>query len=1181
MSIDLTPSQRLATDCRGSAILVSAAAGSGKTRVLTLRLLDYVTDSAAPVDIDRFLVITYTRAAAAELRSRILDALTSRAAEHPDDARLRRQQSLCCRAPIGTIHSFCTTILREYSHLVGISPAFTVLEEDRAAQLKSSVLSKLLDKRYETIESDQDFRLLSDTVGAGRDDRALQQTVLNLYEKLRSHPFPEQWVKEQKNALEATSITDASDTVWGREILREAKISADYWLSAMAEVLEEIHAADEKLQRGLGPSYEATYKSLLAFRKALDQGWDDAMRAANVEFPRPNTPRKYPDTALLERLKATRNNCRDACNTWGQTFSRDSASQLRDLRYTAPAMRALLDLTLAFDRAYASEKMRRGVLDFSDLEHYAAELLVDKTTGSPTWIASEVSNRYTEIMVDEYQDVNAVQELIFRAISKNGSNLFLVGDVKQSIYRFRLADPSLFLEKYHSYEPAETAGPGQPRRILLQENFRSRKPILDTVNHVMSCIMSETLGELDYNEDAMLKYGARDYDPALDHPVEFHIIDTDSPANGESQNESSEAAELEAQWIAQQILSLKCTGALVTENGVTRPCNWSDFVLLMRSPKGKGRVFHRILESNGIPVENRQGGDFFSSLEVSVTIDLLDVLDNPHSDVPLISVLRSPAFGFTADELSSIRTADRNSDFYTALCTAADLGNTRCSAFLQQLEAWRVLAQELSPDALVWRLCSDTQMFAICSAMNDGTQRRRNLMHLCELARSFSESGYKGLYHLVRWLHRMAESGNTPEPSPAGQAVRILSIHRSKGLEFPFVFLCDLKHLFNKQDFQERVLLHASLGLGPKVVDTERGLQYPTIAYRAVHQKLTAEMLSEEIRVLYVAMTRAKERLYLSCACAKPQKTLDSLIPLLRSPLPPELLRSTSYFARWLSLAALLSPRSLPIILHGAEERTSTGAIPTEPVMLDSEAVAEEYALLQERLNFVYPWSSSTSLPSKLTATELKTPLEEVDPDAPPSEFSPIEEEFRFRRPQPGRKTVLSATRRGTAVHTLLQYIDFQKTDSVASLKEEASRLVTAGYLQPEDAASIDFVSVFRFFTSPLGQQLRAAKSPRREFRFMLLSDAAEYFPGAAPGDQLLLQGVVDCCFAEDGGITILDYKTDRIPAEQVPERAAHYRGQLQTYATSLERIFGLPVKHCILWFLHSGVEYEVELTKA
>ena len=1173
MSFTYTTAQRQAIENRGGALLVSAAAGSGKTRVLTQRLLDYVTDPTAPRDVDQFLVITFTRAAAAELRTRIMDALAEQAAANPLDTRLRRQQSLCCRAPICTIHSLCADILREYAQVLALSPAFELLDEDRAAQLKQTTAERLLERRYETIGDDPSFRALVDSVGAGRDDRRLQSALLELYEKLRSHPDPAAWAAAQREALHARDATDAGETPWGRALLDDARRQAAYWARAMEAAVAEIDAADEKLKKAYGESFSTTAAGLRALCRALEQGWDQARAACGVEFPRIGGLRNYPDPDFAGRLKATRDACKSACAAFAELFAQDSAAQLRDLRAAAPAMEALLALALDFDRAYAGEKTRRGVLDFSDLEHETLRLLVDRESGGPSQVARELSRRYTEIMVDEYQDVNAVQELIFRALSRDGENLFLVGDVKQSIYRFRLAEPGLFLEKYETFAPADTAAAGQPRRVLLQENFRSRKPILEAVNRVFGCIMSRELGELDYDEDAALRYGAQGYDPALDAPVELHIID--GSAGGGDGEETAETAALEAGFVARKILELMHAGTPVTENGVTRPCRWDDFVLLLRSPGGKGSVFHQVLQEAGIPVESRASGGFFTSLEVSVTIDLLSVIDNPHADVPLISVLRSPAFGFTADQLSAIRTADRSSDFYGALRAAAAAGDEKSADFLSRLEGWRALAPELGLDALVWRLCNDTGLFAICAAMRDGARRRQNLMHLFEYARSFNQSGYRGVFRFVQWLRRMAERGQEPVSAAAGQAVRILSIHKSKGLEFPFVFLCDLAHRFNKSDASAPVLMHTCLGLGPKLVDPDRGLEYPTIARRAVAQQLTGELLSEEMRVLYVGMTRAKERLFLSCVWKKPQETLDKLALAFPTPPAPAQLRSATDFSRWLAVAARWAPDVLPLSIHGPSEAAEAAAEPLRPAP-DGEAVEAALAALRERLDFVYPWAGAAELPSKLTATELKGAGEE-DADAQYLAGTAAED-YSFRRPDPDAPRALNAAQRGTAMHSFLQYVDFARAASAEGLAGEADRLREQGFLKPEEAKVLDLKALARFFASPVGRRLRAAKAPLREFRFQLLAEASAYFPTAGQGDELLLQGVVDCCFAEDGGLTVLDYKTDHVTAAQVPERAERYRGQLTAYAGALERIFGLPVKQCILWFLHCGTEHILDI---
>ncbi len=1173
MSFAFTENQRRAIEHRGGALLVSAAAGSGKTRVLTERLLSYVAAPEAPVDIDRFLVITFTRAAAAELRSRIMDALSALAARHPGDARIRRQQTLCCRAPIGTIHSFCSGLIREYSQVLGVSPGFTVLDEDRAETMQESVAARLLDRRYAQIGTDDGFRMLVDSVGAGRDDSRLVDALLELYEKLQSHPDPEAWAERQRAAFALNDVSDAGETVWGALLLARARKTAGFWSAELDAACAEIANGDAKLKKSYGGAFEEAAAQLRDLCRALSEGWDRACGFSQITFGKLLPLRGYDDKAQQERLKTVWNGCKEACAALAEAFSTPSAALLADLRAVSPAMDALLTLTVEFGRAYNAEKTRRGVLDYSDLEHLADRLLTDPETGAPTAVADELSRRYREIMVDEYQDVNAVQERIFRAVSRDGNNLFLVGDVKQSIYRFRLADPGLFLDKYDRFAPFEQAQGGEPRRIDLQENFRSRRGVLDAANLVFGCIMSRDLGELDYDAHAALRFGARGYDPKWDSPAEFHILDSsgdeDAPASDE----------LEARFIAQQILAMRRAGTPVTENGAQRPCDWGDFVLLMRAPGGKGRTFHRVLAEAGIPVDSRLGAGFFTSLEVSVTIDLLSVIDNPHADVPLISVLRSPAFGFTADELSAIRTADRASDFYGALCAAAKGGDEKAAAFLQRLEVWRAAAPETELGTLVWRLCTETGLLAICTAMRDGETRRRNLMHLFEYARSFGESGYRGVYRFVRWLQRMSERGEEPDVGAPGQAVRILSIHKSKGLEFPFVFLCDLAHRFNQTDTRANVLMHSRLGLGPKRVDTALGVEYPTLARRAVARTLTDETLSEEMRVLYVGMTRARERLILSAVWNHAEEKLEKLKLTARTPMPAELLRTDSSFAPWIAAAALQDPAVLPITVHTARELAASAApdaFQTESAV-DPAALETALAALRARLDFAYPWAGSADLPSKLTATGLKETLE----DDPEAAALPLEAPaaLSFRRPEPGKERALDAAQRGTATHLFLQYVDFARAGTIAELEGEADRLLSEGRIDAAERAALDLDAVAALFASELGQRMRSAEKLRREFRFQLLCKAADYYPAAAPDDRLVLQGVVDCCFeAPDGSITVVDYKTDSVTPSEIPARAERYRTQLLAYAGALERIFSRPVRQCVLWFLHTGTQYEIPL---
>ena len=1173
MGFEFTKEQRLAIEERGTSLLVSAAAGSGKTRVLTERLMRYVTDPDSPRDIDSFLIITYTRAAAAQLKSRVSGALAALAAENPGSVRLRRQQNLSYRAHIGTIHSFCTELLRENCHLLGLPPGFTVLDEDKAAVLQQTVLERVLDARYEKMDADDGFTLLVDTVGAGRDDSRLALLVLELCQKMRAHPYPEDWAREQAGAMDAGGgISDAGGTVWGRELLRGTARSARFWTGRMESAAAEIRAAGGKIEKAYLPSFETTRAALGAFITALEDGWDAASACLPIPFPRLGALRNYDDPDLAAGVKAARDGCKKAAESWRASLAGTSDELIADMRKTAPAMRALLELTLDFEKTFSAEKRRRGCVDFPDLEHFAARLLVDRETGAPTWIAVETAQRYTEIMVDEYQDVNAVQELIFSAVSRGGRNLFLVGDVKQSIYRFRLAEPGIFLKKSESWPDAgapvaENAPAPAGRRILLRENFRSRENILRAVNHVFSNIMSRDLGELDYDDTAALRFGAAGYPEGGDAPVELNIID---PERADDVEDSPEKAALEARFIADKINEMIAAGTPVYEDGTPRRCNYGDFALLMRSPSSNGAVFRRVLAEAGIPVQARQGGGFFTRVEITTAVNLLCVVDNPHADVPLISVLRSPAFAFSPDELAEIRAASSEGDYYTALCAAAGNGNARCADFLRLLGSLRSAAPEEGVCGLLRRIYVETDLFALCSAMNGASERRESLNCLFELAQGFEAGGESGILRFTSWLRRLAERGEEPAVGSGDGCVRIMSIHRSKGLEFPFVFLCDLSHRFNRQDLSAAVLVHTELGLGPKLTDAGRGIEYPTLARRAIGSRLLDETLSEEMRVLYVGLTRARERLFMTCTMKNAAVALEKLRLGDGGPIAPELLRSAGCFSRWLASAALtgdaggivtniISPSSAP-------EREKS-------VLEAPEADGDTYERVRSLLDWRYGHARAVSLPSKLTATGLKGRADDAERMGECVLMSPDEDAPRFRRPEFGRAAGIDASGRGTATHALLQHIDLRRAADAAAVRAELERLGNCGILTSEQVRAADVGAVTRFGQSELCRRILSAQEVRREFRFTVLADASEYFdvPG---GEHLLMQGVVDCFIVEDGGITVIDYKTDRVSADEAAERARVYAPQLDAYARALERIRGLPVREKIVYFLTPGLAF-------
>lgn len=1163
-----TKDQQRAIEARGSALLVSAAAGSGKTKVLTERLMSYIT-SEDPVGIDTFLVITYTRAAAGEVRSRIMEELTTRMSEQPNNGTLRRQYALMSRAQISTIHGFCAGLIRENCLPLELPPDFKVVDETRTAVMKQAALDKTLEACYERLDTDEGLRELIDTVGAGRDDGRLGALILNLHTKMQSHPYPAVWAENQRKALYAEGITDPAETIWGRYLLDSAAETAEYWAATLEgnlRLLAQPEYAD--IGKKVSDNLAETAESCRNFAAAARLGWDKAAEHARFAYSRWSAPRKTEHGELLKQIKAQRDASKKAMEKVAAEFTQSGETVLADVRRTAPAMDALLRLTLEFDRAFAADKKRRGFVDYSDLEHFAAKLLSDEG-GNPTELARQISRRYTEIMVDEYQDVNEVQELIFRCVSKNESNLFTVGDVKQSIYRFRLADPTIFTNKYLTYSDYENAEVGQPRRILLQENFRSRSQVLDGANAVFENIMSTQLGELEYDENARLRCGNKSY--AGDVPVpQIRLIES---RKDDDEDTATTNHEVEADYVAELIRELIQKETPVTIDGVQRPVRYGDIVLLMRSANTVSGIYRKALTAHGIPVQSEQGGGFYTTPEITAMMALLAVVDNPMQDVPLITALQSVYVGFTPDELARVRACDKKVCFYDALCIAAG-ELPKAEAFLRKLDSWRAISGDIPLRELIWRILDDLSVTAVTSAMTDGQVRRRNLMAFVNLAAQFEAGGYQGLRRFVVWLERQAESGMEPEvhSGEGGNAVQIMSIHKSKGLEFPVVFLCDTARRFNKKDTMDTVLVHPQMGLGPKVIDSARGIEYFSMPRRALIRKMNRETLSEEMRLLYVAMTRAKEYLYITGIMGNVEKKVEDLCSLVTAPVSPQILESASAPIDWL-IAAALADGERHLSLHSVQWQLG-GRQAEETECATVRAAAEEGLVetLRKNLAYRYPYAHSVDLPSKLTATELKH-LREVDEEAV-SVVGKAPRSFRKFRIDGGAEK-LNAVEKGIATHLVFQHIDYQKAVDLTSVEQEIARLETAGILNGRQAKGVDAKQIARFFMSPAGALMRAGDTVLREFKFSLLRPASAYFAGAEE-DEILLQGVIDCAVEKDGAYTIIDYKTDAVTEETVQARGALYASQVQAYREAMEEITGKPVARTILYFLKPGISVEI-----
>lgn len=1156
----LTPDQARAVEIRDRAVLVSAAAGSGKTRVLTERLIARVLEGE---DITRFLVITFTRAAAAELQGRILAALNERLAQAPGDRRLRRQSALLYRAQIGTIDSFCTTLVRENAHMLGISPGFSVLDEDRAQAMRARALEEVLDRAYEGIGENDGLRLLVDSVGAGRDDRRLADIVLELDDKMRSRAFPEQWAREKLAALDVSGLTDAGQTVWGAWLLEDTAAEAAYRAQELERALAVMALpGNEPLMQGYGDGFVSLAARFRDAARAAAEGWDRTRAVLLEPYPRLGAVRKFPDEETKARVKRVWDDSKAAAEKLKKTLAGDSESLLRGTAASRPAMEALMELVSQMQRAYGARKRRADACDFGDVEHFCVTLLCDET-GGPSALAKTVSGRFAEVMVDEYQDVNAVQELIFQRISGEGSRLFMVGDVKQSVYRFRLAEPAIFNQKFAAF-----ADPAAGERVLLRENFRSRGAVLSACNAVFGRIMSPALGEVAYDDQARLVQGAA-YPPAGEVKPELCVLEP----GGAQEGETPDKLRAEAQYVAGRIKAMVEGGETVSDGGGgMRPVTYGDIAVLLRTPGTSGAAFRRALTEAGVSVNARQGGAFFSQPEVSFALAMLAAADNPRQDVPVIAALRGLPFAFTPEELAAVRACGQG-DFWDALCLRAQ-ADERCARFVDTLQELRSRARDETTNGLLRWLYDKTGLLALCGIMPDGAQRCANLMQLYDYADRFEQDGGRGLFRFVGWLRELERRGLEPAVPAGGGAVQIMSIHKSKGLEFPVVFLADTGHRWARRG-SGQVLCHSELGLGMRMTDAVRGVTWPTLPWRAIDRREKQEELSEQERVLYVAMTRARERLIITCVQERAAERVAEAREAGPGPISPRVLLQAQCPAQWLVLAAgadggqtmdmkPVEPSSVPRTERGEAREPEQG----DPALAD---------MIARRLDWVYPHAGAAALPSKLTATAAK----ELAPAAADPEAAELPEDGGpektgpsrvFRRPDlGGGDTPLTGTERGVAAHLVMQYIDFSRTGSAEAVAGEIERLRQMGFLDERQARAVSPEDILAFFRSDLGKRVLGADRVLREFRFSLLCPAEQWFPQAPPGEEVLLQGVVDCCLEERGVLTVIDFKTD---GQVEPER---YRAQLAAYAMAMERIFGQPVGQTVLWYLRRRCMAEVK----
>lgn len=1156
----LTAEQAQAVQNRGGDLLVSAAAGSGKTKVLVERLMGYLTDPQEPANVDDFLIITYTKAAASELRGKIADRLAKEIALHPENRHLQRQMQRLYLASISTVHGFCGDLLREYVYCLDLPGDFRVADENECRELRELILEGLLNERYAQERPDEAFLAFVDSQGLGRTDSLAPEIVQKVYDSARCHLDPQKWLDQCLADSACQNVTRAEETPWGRFLMDDLREYLDLQLGAMAQCVE---------MAGRIPGWEkpaalltATAEQLRALRES--QTWDDVYAHKEIDYGRLVFPKKGGDPETAERIKAVREGCKKGLSRKLAAFSDPNGQVMEDLRRIALAARGLVELVTEFGNRLDAMKKSRRIVDFGDLEHRTLDLLLGKRRGGATKIAQEVGSRFREIMVDEYQDSNAVQDAIFSALTREKRNLFLVGDVKQSIYQFRLADPGIFLEKYNDFVPVVDAQPRQGRKVLLSRNFRSGGAVLEAANHVFRTCMSVQVGGLDYGDAEALTEGIP-HESLGEPEVELHAIEVDADTYAE-----------EAAFAAKRIAQLLDGTHFIRDGEGQRPIQPEDIVILLRSPGSVGGRFRQALGQLGIPCTSGSGGDLLQTQEVETFRALLQIIDNPRQDIPLLAVLASPVFGFAAEELAAIRTNSRGTGFYEALVRE---NSQKVREFLDTLQDLRQVERlrEL-PDLLEAILCK-TRMDSVFAAMDDGARRLSNFQAFYQYAVDYASGGQRDLEQFLTHLQLLEEQGLPISGDGDAGSVRIMSIHKSKGLEFPVVLLCGLAREFNRESLRAQVLCHQELGLGLSCVDTENRVRYPSIAKRAIAARIGGESLSEEMRVLYVAVTRARDRLIMTYASRSLQSDLQGLAARMDLGARELLTASASCPGTWVLLAALRRTEAGALFaLAGKPGETAVSAVPWHIRVQRGCQESQTAAAVEERaqelprevlekmergLAFRYGHLAATKAPSKLTATQLKGREKDREVAQNARETKPAGR--TWRKPDFAHHTAQGKDR-GSAIHAAMQYIRYERCGNEDGVKAEIHRLVEERYLTPEQGALVDTAQIAAFFATGLGQKLTHGGVVLREFKFSILEDASQFGEGLS-GEQVLLQGVVDCALIEEDGIILLDFKTDRVTEQSVSERAAQYDSQVRAYAKALARIYEKPVKEALLYF--------------
>ncbi|CDD16937.1 aTP-dependent helicase/nuclease subunit A [Clostridium sp. CAG:798] len=1192
-NVKWTEEQQQAINEKGANILVAAAAGSGKTAVLVERIINKVINEK--IDIDRILVVTFTSAAASEIRERILEAIYKKLEENPEDTNLQKQINLINKANISTIHSFCLDVIRNNFYELDISSSFRVADTTEIELMKYEVLDELFEEKY--LSNDKDFEDLINIYTGYRGDEGLQNLVLNIYKFIQSSPFPEKWLNDKVNLFKNTN-QDFAQTIWGKTILENIEEELTEGIMQLQNILKDMKKIDE-LSKFTKIIQEDIYnlEDILRYTNS----WDNTLtKINNLVWQKWPTDKKI-TIDLKEQAKEVRNKVKEIINkSIKKKIAYDSIQANEDINEMHVTLTKLKNLLVEFMFKFASKKKEKNVVDFNDIEHFALKILIGEN-GEATELAKKYREKFQEIAIDEYQDSNLVQEQILTSISK-GNNIFMVGDVKQSIYKFRQARPELFLEKYKNYNlKQEIPDNSLGLKIQLFKNFRSRENILNITNLVFQNIMSEKVGEIEYNEKEYLNYSAGYKEPEenTDYAgkTELHIIDlkekeeifiNDEEIDEKIEVEKIENSVLEAKFVAKKINELLNSNYMVfdKEQGY-RKITPKDIIILLRATTNIAPIYEKELADLNLPVFSDSSSQYLDTMEIQIIVSILKIINNPIQDIPLVTVLRSPIFAFTDNDLISIRLTDKSCSFYESMIKARlvvnEQLNSKIDNVIYYLEKWKQEEKYLPLDELIWQIYIDTNLINIVGLMPNGAIRQANLKMLFEKAKQFENASFKGLFNFINFIDRLKNNnGDLSSAKLIGEnenVIRIMSIHKSKGLEFPVVFLCGTGKSFNMRDLNEDILLHQDMGIGPKLIDFERRIEYDTLAKEAIKLKIKLETLSEEQRILYVALTRAKEKLIITGISKDLEKDFKQKRELLQiynenmNIIDYKLVKKYKTYLDWLELVYLKNENKITDIatlytytktdlekeLNNKEQEKLNNI---KEKIFENTKDLKDTENIKEILNWKYRYKKSSEIPTKTAVTRLQA---EEDKKIELTEIP------KFM----GKEKKITPAEKGTLMHLCIQRLNERQTYTKETIKQMIQSLVLKEIITTTEADAINIDTLYKYTKSALWNDLSKAKEIHKEQPFYINIPAKEIYENIETDENILVQGIIDLYYiSEDNKLILIDYKTDYVKKPE--ELINKYKTQLSIYKKALENSLNRRVDETYIFSTNWGQSLNV-----